>query len=99
MENRCGRIDGTERKYPGRGGDRNHVYVDSFDEGWSVGWTAKKAEGGKIADAFIGIELTEGEHYIEMHYRPKGVCFRAPSHRNIRGAALGDVQERAACFA
>ncbi len=46
-----------------------------FDEGWSVRVDGEKAEVEKIADAFIGIELTEGEHYIEMHYRPKGFVF------------------------
>lgn len=43
-----------------------------FDKGWTVKVDGQKAEMEKIAGAFIGIPLMEGEHYIEMSYRPEG---------------------------
>lgn len=43
-----------------------------YDEGWSVKVDGQRVAVEKIAGAFIGIPLTEGEHYIEMRYVPQG---------------------------
>ena len=43
-----------------------------YDEGWSVKVDGETVRPEKIADAFIGISLTKGEHQIEMRYCPKG---------------------------
>lgn len=43
-----------------------------YDEGWSVKVDGEDTELEKIADAFIGISLSKGEHKIEMSYCPKG---------------------------
>lgn len=43
-----------------------------YDEGWKIKVDGEKIEAEKIADAFIGIPLSEGEHRIEMSYCPEG---------------------------
>ena len=43
-----------------------------YDEGWEITVDGEKIEPEKIANAFIGIPLSEGEHRIEMKYCPEG---------------------------
>lgn len=43
-----------------------------YDRGWTITVDGEKVEPEKIADAFIGISLSEGEHRIEMKYCPEG---------------------------
>lgn len=43
-----------------------------YDEGWTIRVDGEKIEPEKIANAFLGIRLTPGEHLIEMNYTPKG---------------------------
>lgn len=43
-----------------------------YDKGWTITVDGEKVEPEKIADAFIGISLSEGEHRIEMKYCPEG---------------------------
>jgi uncharacterized membrane protein YfhO len=43
-----------------------------YDGGWTVKVDGKVVEPVKIADALIGIELTAGEHTVEMQYCPQG---------------------------
>lgn len=45
----------------------------NYDEGWTVKVDGREIEKVKIADALIGIELTEGEHTIEFSYTPQGL--------------------------
>ncbi len=54
----------------------NCVFYTSvpYDEGWSVTVDGEKVEIFDIADkTFIGFDLTEGEHKIEMSYSPRGL--------------------------
>lgn len=44
-----------------------------YDEGWRVKVDGKESEFYPVGDALIGVELTEGEHTIEMDYTPKGL--------------------------
>lgn len=41
-----------------------------YEKGWKVYVDGKKADIKLIFDAFIGVELTEGEHEIELVYSP-----------------------------
>ncbi|MFR1760567.1 YfhO family protein [Frisingicoccus sp.] len=43
-----------------------------YDKGWTITVDGEKIEPEKIADAFIGISLSKGEHRIEMKYCPEG---------------------------
>ncbi len=43
-----------------------------YDEGWTVRVDGETVKPEKIADAFIGISLSNGEHKIEMSYCPQG---------------------------
>lgn len=45
----------------------------NYDEGWTVKVDGREVEKIKIADALIGIELSEGEHTIEFSYTPQGL--------------------------
>ena len=45
----------------------------SYEPGWTIKVDGVKTEPVKIADALIGIPLTEGEHSIEMTFFPKGM--------------------------
>lgn len=44
-----------------------------YDEGWTVYVDGKKTEYYKICNAFIGVDMSPGEHKIEMVYVPKGL--------------------------
>ncbi|MBR6403565.1 MAG: YfhO family protein [Eubacterium sp.] len=44
-----------------------------FDKGWKVYDNGKEVSVKAIADAFVGIELTEGYHEIEFKYSPPGI--------------------------
>ena len=44
-----------------------------FDEGWTVQVDGERQDTEKILDAFIGVELEQGEHEISMTYQPKGL--------------------------
>ena len=46
-----------------------------YDNGWKIFVDGTEIEPEKIANAFFGIRLTEGEHLIEMDYTPKGFGF------------------------
>ena len=43
-----------------------------YDEGWTVKLDGKKVEPEKVADAFIGIKASAGQHTVEMKYMPPG---------------------------
>ena len=43
-----------------------------YDDGWRVYVDGKKVKYDKLLTAFIGLDLTEGEHIIEFKYIPKG---------------------------
>ena len=43
-----------------------------YDEGWSVIVDGTEVVPEKVAGAFIGLKLLEGEHTIEMSYVPEG---------------------------
>ena len=43
-----------------------------YDDGWRVFVDGKKVKYDKLLTAFIGVDLTEGEHIIEFKYIPKG---------------------------
>ena len=43
-----------------------------YDEGWTITVDGCDVKAEKIAGAFIGLRLSEGEHIIEMNYVPKG---------------------------
>ena len=44
-----------------------------YDEGWSVYVDGQKTEKIKLMDAFIGLELTKGQHEIKFVYRSMGI--------------------------
>ena len=44
-----------------------------YENGWTVKGDGEEVPKKKIADAFIGISLTAGEHDIEMTYMPEGL--------------------------
>lgn len=44
-----------------------------YDEGWTVKVDGIKTEYYAIADCFIGVDMDEGEHEIEMIYVPRGL--------------------------
>lgn len=46
-----------------------------YDKGWSVYVDGKKVESYKILDAFIGFDVSAGEHTIEMKFAPVGYHF------------------------
>lgn len=43
-----------------------------YDKGWTVKVDGQEVETRKIADTFLGIELSAGEHEITMEYEPEG---------------------------
>ena len=43
-----------------------------YDEGWSAKVDGKKVKIEKVQNAFMGIELTEGEHTVEFYYTAPG---------------------------
>ena len=43
-----------------------------YDEGWTVKLDGKKVEPEKLAEAFIGIKASAGQHTVEMKYIPSG---------------------------
>ena len=44
-----------------------------FDEGWHVYEDGKEVEKIKLANAFIGLDLGAGEHYLTFRYNPQGL--------------------------
>ncbi len=44
----------------------------SYEPGWIIKVDGKKVEPVKLCDALIGIDLTAGEHEIDMRFVPKG---------------------------
>lgn len=44
-----------------------------YDPGWQVLVDGQNASTRKIADAFLGVELKEGQHEISFLFRPKGL--------------------------
>ncbi len=44
-----------------------------YDDGWRVLVDGKRVKYNKLLTAFIGIDLTLGEHIIEFRYIPKGL--------------------------
>ncbi len=45
----------------------------SYEPGWTVKVDGKEVEPVKLCDALIGVELTAGEHEIEMTFFPEGL--------------------------
>ncbi len=43
-----------------------------YDGGWTIRVDGEEVQPEKIADAFIGLRLSAGEHEITMQYRPEG---------------------------
>ena len=44
-----------------------------YDEGWSVKVDGMEIDTLKLFDTFMGLELTPGEHEIELSFMPKGL--------------------------
>ena len=44
-----------------------------YDEGWNIYVDGKKFSYKKMADIFIGIDLSKGNHNIKMKFYPKGL--------------------------
>lgn len=44
-----------------------------YDEGWEILVDGKPAEGQKLFDTFLGVDLAEGHHTIAMKYQPQGL--------------------------
>ena len=44
-----------------------------YDEGWDILVDGKPAEGRKLFDTFLGVDLAEGHHTIAMKYQPQGL--------------------------
>jgi len=54
--------------------DRTFLFTSiPFDPGWTAWVDGEKVPIRKIANAFIGLELTEGEHRVAFHFRPYGL--------------------------
>lgn len=45
-----------------------------YDTGWEIRVDGQKVPARKMLDAFMGVELTEGTHWVEMSYRPEGLA-------------------------
>lgn len=45
----------------------------SWEPGWTIKVDGQKVEPVKVCDALIGVELTAGEHEIEMTFFPEGL--------------------------
>ena len=45
----------------------------SWEPGWTIKVDGEKVEPVKVCDALIGVELTAGEHTIEMTFFPEGL--------------------------
>ncbi len=45
----------------------------SYEPGWTIWVDGVKTESVKVCDALIGIELTKGQHTIEMKFFPAGM--------------------------
>lgn len=43
-----------------------------YDKGWTVKVDGEEVETRKVVDAFLGFEISAGEHEITMEYRPEG---------------------------
>ena len=57
-----------------RAGEEKMLYTSiNFDEGWTVKVDGVNTPVVKIADALIGVNLSEGEHTIEFSYEPQGL--------------------------
>lgn len=44
-----------------------------YDPGWEVKVDGKEASIRKIGNAFIGVELTEGQHELSFQFKPQGL--------------------------
>lgn len=64
-------------------GNRTLYLSVPYEKGWSVYVDGKKARLYPIFDAMCGVNLSEGEHTIEMRYSPQGfvpgLCLSAAS--------------------
>ncbi|MGN1089413.1 MAG: YfhO family protein, partial [Huintestinicola sp.] len=45
----------------------------SWEPGWTIKVDGEKVEPVKVCDALIGVELTAGQHDIEMSFFPEGL--------------------------
>ncbi len=46
-----------------------------YSENWAVTVDGKKVESIKLMGGFLGVEMSEGDHKIEMKYTPKAFWF------------------------
>ena len=44
-----------------------------YDEGWTVKVDGEETETYRVGDALTGVDLTEGDHVIEMNFTPAGL--------------------------
>jgi uncharacterized membrane protein YfhO len=44
-----------------------------FENGWSVLVDGRPSSTHKLADAFLGVHLTQGSHSVRLEYRPEGL--------------------------
>ncbi len=44
-----------------------------YDKGWKITVDGQPAEGRKIFDTFLAVDLTEGRHTVSMVYEPQGL--------------------------
>ena len=44
-----------------------------YDKGWKVYVDGNKVESEKVFETFMGVNITTGEHTIELKYTPSGI--------------------------
>ena len=60
-----------------------------YDEGWSITVDGEAVETFGWKDAFLAVEISEGEHEIDMTYCPKG--FKKGLLITIAGVVVGVI--------
>ena len=59
-------------------GDKLLVFSFPYEEEWTVLVDGNKAENRKAADGLLAVDITDGEHDIELKYIPKGFITGVP---------------------
>ena len=53
------------------------IFSIPYDEGWTIKIDGNKVEQKKVIDCLMAVEVSEGNHKIEMKYVPKGLIIGA----------------------
>ena len=57
------------------GGSKGKLFLSiPYDRGWKAFVDGEPVETVKIFDTFLGVELPEGEHLLELQYQPEGLA-------------------------